>query len=403
MLPIDAGSSARSVLLRTSEPPPEPHEPHCAPAPGPAQAPGLQPGRVDRGPNDFRLGLQGPDPDLAVGGSHDEQEYQRDQTVRLAAYAAASYESRWIPGSFRYPADADVSGILAGLKPNTPIGEDGREVTHAIYQSRIPNASPQQVFDHWVQHPNEVFNAGGMEIRPPTTTLHDGRYMLETGGTNAPPTWLPVEIKVDPLQRSINIKTLDGHVLRGEQTFSFRDDGCGGTAIVQDARFQASSKLVGDMQTFLPISQGQHNAWQHAHRESYEQFNGDRGYSGIGIPLVDPLRQLGALGGQAVGQIVSDPGRAVDGGIDSLGDLGNLGLDFKGRIEAWAADQVGGAAHWTFDRLGLPGGAQVEQLAHGTGQVLNAVEDTAGDWLQAGADKAGDAAKSVVDFVNPFN
>jgi hypothetical protein len=388
MLPIDAGSTARSVSL-------------CPPGPDHAVAPSAH--HPDPGPNDFHLSLHGPDPDLAVGGTHAEQEYQRDQTVRLAAYAAASYESRWIPGSFRYPDDAEVSRILAGLKPNAPIGEDGREVTHAVYSSQVPNATPQQVFDHWVQHPNEVFNAGGMEIRPPTSTLRDGRYMLETGGTNAPPTWLPVEIKVDAARRAINIKTLDGHVLRGEQTFYFRDNGCGGTAIEQDARFQASSKLVGDMQKFLPISQGQHTAWQNAHRESYEQFNGDRGYRGIGIPLVDPVRQLEALGGQALGQIVSDPGRAADAGIDSLGDLGNLGLDFKGRIEAWAADRAGGVAHWTLDRLGLPGGAQAEQLAHDAGQVLDAADDTLGDWVQAGADKAGDAAKTVVDALNPFN
>ena len=376
--------------------------PGAACDPTPSTLPGYRPGKVDAGPNGFSLSLNGPDPDLAVGGTHDQQETQRDQTVRLAGYAAASYESRLLPGSMRWPSDGQVSNILDGLSPNPPIGVDGVDVTHAVYQSDIPNATPDQVFAHWQQQPNEVFNAGGMEIRPPTTTLQDGRYMLETGGTNAPPTWLPVEIKVDPVAHSINIKTLDGHVLRGEQTFYFRDDGCGGTRIVQDARFQASSQLAGDMQKFLPISQGQHDAWQGAHRETYEQFNGDPGYKGIGTPYVDPLTQGAALGGKAF-LALSDPGRAVDAGIDLAGDTANYALDLSGRIDARAADAAGSAAHQTLDWLHLPGGSQVDTAAHDTGQFLSKLQDKAGDVVESTADKVGNGAKKVVDFINPFD
>jgi hypothetical protein len=368
----------------------------------PETRPGYRPVKVDAGPNDFSLSLTGPDPDLAVGGTQEQQEVQRDHTVSLAGYAGASYESRLLPGSMRWPSDGEVSKILDGLQPNPPIGADGTDVTHGIYQSQVPNATPDQVFDHWTQHPNEIFNAGGMEIRPPVTTLKDGRYMLETGGTNAPPTWLPVEIKVDPATRSINIKTLDGHVLRGEQTFTFKDDGCGGTRIVQDARFQASSKLTGDMQKFLPISTGQHNAWQNAHRETYEQFNGNPGYQGIGIPYVDPLTQGKALAGQALIQVAKDPGRAADAGIDLTGDLANYGLDLSGRLDAKAADYAGAGAHRTLDWLGLPGGSQVQSAAHDTGQFLSNLQDKTGDVIQAGADKLGNGAKAVVDFINPF-
>lgn len=241
-----------------------------------------------------------------------------------------------------------------------------------------------------------------MEIRPPVTELKDGRYMLETGGTNAPPTWLPVEIKVDPAQRSINIKTLDGHVLRGEQTFTFKDNGCGGTTIVQDARFQASSKLVGDMQKFLPVSTGQHNAWLNAHRESYEQFNGDPGFKGIGMPLVDPKNQAIALGGQAARQALQDPGRAANAGIDLLGDTGNLAFDAAGQGEQWLADQGGHAARSGLDALGLPGGRQVDQLAHDAGKVLNGVEDFKGDVVEKGADVAGNIAQAVIDPASLF-
>jgi len=297
----------------------------------------------------------------------------------------------------RWPSDGEVSNILSGLSTNPPIGEDGKDVTHGIYQSQIPNASPQQVFDHWVKNPNEVFNAGGMEIRPPVTEFHDGRYMLETGGKSAPPTWLPVEIKVDPAQRSINIKTLDGHVLRGEQTFTFKDNGCGGTTIVQDARFQASSKLVGDMQKFMPVSTGQHNAWQNAHLENYKQFNGDPGFKGIGIPLVDPGTQGLVLGGKGILEALKDPGRAANAGVDLFGDGANLLFDTTGKGAQSILDGAGRGLHTTLDSLGLPGGESAQSFFHGTGVGANELGDWTGDALQWGADKAGD----TLEFLMP--
>jgi len=358
---------------------------------------------VVAGPNHFNLTLQGPDPDLAVGGTHEQQETQRDKTVELAIYAGTSYESRLLPGEARVPSNGQVSDILKGLNPNPPVGTDGVDVTRGIYQSSIPNASADAVFNHWVKNPNEVFNAGGMEIRPPITTLVNGRYMLETGGTNAPPTWLPVEITVNAADRSIHIQTLDGHVLRGEQTFSFRDDGSGGTRIVQDARFQASSQLAGDLQQFLPIAQGQHNAWQNAHRESYEQFNGDKNFQGIGMPYVDPLRQAGALTKQAVGQIITDPDGAADGAVDLAGDVGNLTLDTVGKGGDVVIDGAGTLAREAMDSSGIPGGVQVQRAANATGDFVEGTMDTAGDWVEAGADKLGNGAAATVRFLNPFD
>jgi len=369
---------------------------------GPTTLPGFRAGKVDPGPDKFSLSLQGPDPDLAVGGTHDQQEAQRDETVKLEAYAGSSYETRLLPGSLRWPSDGDVQGILSGLKPNPPIGVDGKDVTHAVYQSEIPNATPDQVFAHWTLQPNEVFNAGGMEIRPPIKTLQDGRYMLETGGTNAPPTWLPVQIKVDPAARTIHIDTLDGHVLRGEQTFYFKDDGCGGTRIVQDARFQASSQLTGDMQHFLPISQGQHDAWQQAHLETYEQFNGDPGYKGIGVPYVDPLTQGEALGDKAFLQVVAHPARAADAAISALGDGANYGIDLSGRLTADALDGAGDTTRQTLDWLHLPGGAAIDSASHETGQFISSLADKTGDVVESGMHKVGDATKSVLDALNPF-
>jgi len=377
--------------------------PACGTTPASAFGPGYHAVKMDAGPNDFSLTLTGPNPDLAVGGTHDQQEAQRDETVKLATDAAASYETRPFGGA-RWPSDGDVSHILSGLSTNPPIGTDGVDVTHAIYQSDVPNATPDQVFQHWVQQPNEVFNAGGMEIRPPTATLQDGgRYMLETSASaGAPPTWLPVQIKVDPAAHSIHIDTLDGHVLRGEQTFTFQDDGCGGTRIVQDARFQASSAMTGDLQQFLPISTGQHGAWQAAHRETYEQFNGNPGYKGIGTDWVDPLSQTKELAEKALAQAAKDPGSAADAGIDLTGDLANYGLDLGGRLTAGGLDLVGDGARDTLGWLHLPGGAQVDAAAHGTGQFLSNLADKTGDVIESTTDKVGDAAKTVIDFVNPF-
>lgn len=362
MLPIDAYRPANF--------------PVCPPTPPPAdpRAPGLNPVKADAGPNQFEIGVQGPDPDLAVGGSHDQQEHQRDALLALATRGFASYLTGHTPGTPRYPSDGDVSNILRDLQPNPPIGEVGREVTRAVYQSDIPNATPQEAYDHFVQNPDQVFGAGGMEIRPPAQRLEDGgRYMLETGGP--PPTWLPVEIRLDDSAHAITINTLDGHVLRGTQTFTFTENCNGGTTLTQDASFQASTPLVGDIQELASVSGGQHNAWENAHREIYGQFNGDPGYTGIGTSAVSPDLIKGW--GQMLLTIASDPGNFTDVLIDSGGELANETIDQWG---GWAGDAM--------DWAGIPGGG-----------VVRDVTDTIGDGLSAGADKAGDFVEGVVDFV----
>lgn len=242
---IDGGAIGRPAPYRpASRPLPAPSAPpdRCEVTPAAPQArnPAMAPIDVPRGPNQLQMSLEGPDPYLAVGGSHDQQEAQRDLTVGLGKDAVLSYAGRWVPGLRQ--SDAEVNGKLNALNGNPPLGSDGVEVTHGLYTSQVPNATPQQLFDHWVNHPNEVFNAGGMEIRPASAKLVDGgRYTLETGAAVVP-TWLPVEISVDAQARSITIHTFDGHVLRGEQTFSFVDDGCGGTTIVQDGAFRPARR-----------------------------------------------------------------------------------------------------------------------------------------------------------------
>lgn len=354
----------------------------------------MKPIEVPRGPNDLHMSLEGPDPDLVVGGSHDQQEAQRDKTLDLADDAARSYAGRRL--DFRQ-SDADVNAKLNTLSRNPPIGSDGVEVTHGVYTSTVPNATAQEMFDHWVNNPNDVFNAGGMEIRPASAKLVDGgRYMLEIG---APvPTWLPVEITVDAQAKSITIHTLDGHVLRGEQTFSFVDDGCAGVTIVQDARFQAGSQVVGDLQTITSVSEGQHQAWIAAHRESWEQFNGDPNYAGIGTSFgnQEGRRILAEVGDK----LLHEPGTVVNGAIDVGGDLANGAYDWAGRRVDDVIDSAGSVVGSGMDAVHVPGGGAVRAGVDKVGDGVEVVADVVGDGTEVVVDKVGDMAGATVDTLS---
>lgn len=370
MLPIDFNPSAQRLQASATV---------CSKPPADPQAPGFKSGKVSPGPNDFKLGIDGPDPLVAVGGTHDQQEQQRHAMLSLVGSAALSYLTGHLPGGFvpRMPSDADVRGTLNQLNPNPPIGTDGVDVTHAVYQSQIPNASPQEVYDHFVNSPGEVFSAGGMEIRPPAQRLEDGgRYMLEIGGPV--PTWLPVEIRLDAAARTVTIHTLDGHVLRGEQTFSFTSDCQGGTTLTQDARFQGSTELVGDIQKLASVSAGQHQTWENAHREIYAQFNGDRDYAGMGTDLFNP--QQTSAWKESLANVVLHPGTAADVAFDVSGEVANEGIDDATK---WVGD--------TLDRAGIGGGGAVREAG-----------DVAGDVVSTVADKAGDVVKFVIDINVPW-
>ena len=108
--------------------------------------------------------------------------------------------------------------------------------------------------------------------------------MLELSGPV--PTWLPVQIYVADNLYTITIKTLDGHLLRGEQTFTFINDRRGGTNLLQDARFQASSEGIADLQHVSSITHGQDLAWQNAHMMIYQHFNGNPNYMGLSAPML---------------------------------------------------------------------------------------------------------------------
>ena len=362
------------------------HEPPgaCQRPPADPNGPGMrQNPNVQAGPNDFTLGIDGPDPALEVGGTHGDQERQRDFLQALDSRAALSYASRAI--GVRVPSDGNVERILSDLSPTPPIGEDGREVTHAVYRSTIPNATAREAFEHFINNPNEVFNAGGMEIRPPTAALEDGgRYMLEAGGP--PPAWLPVQVTVDAANNAFTIQTLDGHVLRGEQTFTFTDDCGGGATLTQDARFQAGTALVGDLQKPGSISDAQHERWQFAHRELYEQFNGDPDYAGMGIDFDGGKWLVRGLG------LLKDPGRMAEVAIDATGEIANETLDSAGGWIDDGANAAGAGSNWLMDRLGIPDGDTVARAVDGAGNLVEDDLDAVGDGASSLADRAGDGA-----------
>ncbi|HEX8474494.1 MAG TPA: hypothetical protein VF666_10705 [Pyrinomonadaceae bacterium] len=225
--------------------------------------------------NSFQMETIGPKVPLEAHGSWREQVKQAALTGAFTLYAIQSQKTNndLIPGQ-RSPSDATVETILSGLNRNPPYGDVGNEITRSVYSSTIPNATPEQAYNYFVENPEEIFGAGGMEVRPATERLVDGgRYMLEVG---APPTWLPVEIELDPQTHTITIHTLDGHPLRGMQTFTFADNGQGGVTLTQDAKYQASSEPVerAPWVPFIPeLIDEQHKAWESAHLKIYEHFN----------------------------------------------------------------------------------------------------------------------------------
>lgn len=169
-----------------------------------------------------------------------------------------------------------MTSILDPLDTHPPIGTDCEDVTHIVYQS-IPNATAAEGSEQYVGDPDGAFGAGGMEIRPRTDRLADGgRYLLETGGPV--PTWLPVEIRLDPGNDAITINTLDGHVLRAPGQLPAAR-GTTGTHV--DFRRPAPGRAVRSPRDPRTV-------------------NGDRDYDGMGtgLPEQAAARSLGRSAGE---------------------------------------------------------------------------------------------------------
>jgi hypothetical protein len=206
------------------------------------------------------------------------QAKQATLMARLTSAASISSLTKGLGPDGRQPPDFVVRQDLQELGTSPPDPSLG-PVTTTSYTSDIPHVPPNIAYQHFVNDPNSVFGAGGVEIRPATSKLADGgRYMLEASSN--PPTWLPIEVHLDPAQNQVAITTLNGHPLRGFQTFTFQDDGKNGTKVQQDAQFQISNGLV-------PIGTAvaaQHSLWRAAHNEMYSALANKYGIDPISPP-----------------------------------------------------------------------------------------------------------------------
>ena len=126
--------------------------------------PNFHKAEISTGPNHFTLSIDGPMKNLKVGGNEFEQEKQRSITMELGIDAATSSISGGLHFLPRTPSNRQIDQLLNGLKSNSPLGKNGVDVTHSIYSSHIPNATMEQGYAYFVQHPDQVFRAGGMEI-----------------------------------------------------------------------------------------------------------------------------------------------------------------------------------------------------------------------------------------------
>ncbi len=223
---------------------------HAAPPPAPS--------------NEFRMTVGGKNPPGAAG-SFLTQLRQGVATASLTASALDSVLTRGL-----LPPNFVVSAKLRSLSP-TPVTGSAGSVSTADYQSRLPGVSPDAAYQRFVQHPAEVFGAAGISIRPRTAELRDGaRVMLQDGGP--PPLWMPVQVHLDPTRKQITFATLDGHPLRGTNSFAFRDDGQGGTLIDQRSRFQGSSKLTSLGISLLGALDRQHDTWRAVHADFFAKL-----------------------------------------------------------------------------------------------------------------------------------
>jgi hypothetical protein len=206
--------------------------------------------------NNFRRVISGTHPAPVASGIF-EGLRQANETRKLASYASLSVLS-----GGRTPPDTAVEAKLRSMRL-TPVLPGPSSIVD--YTSTVPGASAQQLFEKFVSNPGAVFNASGdLSFRPPTAKLTNGaRVMIEDKGP--PPLWMPVEVRLDPAKREIQFQTLDGHALRGTNTFRFADDGKGNARIEQHSVFQFSSLPASIGNGLFDGSDRQHKTWEGAH------------------------------------------------------------------------------------------------------------------------------------------
>ncbi|RKG87097.1 hypothetical protein [Corallococcus terminator] len=218
-----------------------------------------------RGPegNGFDFGVSGAFPPRPTGSL---KEQVKQGALLLEQTQAAAVSVALDVGS---SMDAYARKHLGHLEPSPPIAGSPTSLTD--YTSTIPGVSAKEAYASFVSHPEMLFGAAGISLRPAASSLTDGaRLFLEEQGP--PPVWAPITVKLDAEQRTVHITTLDGHPLRGTNRFIFDDDGTGGTRIRQYSAFQGSSPATSVGLALMDPIERQHDIWRSVHGQLHEML-----------------------------------------------------------------------------------------------------------------------------------
>ena len=153
------------------------------------------------------------------------------------------------------------------------------------YVSR--HTMPPDTAFHQLTHGLEAkFAASGMKVvrADSSRPMADGErfYIIP----KKQPVLMPCRVRIDPQSRKITIETLEHHPFQGTNVFQARSDGKGGTALVQTATFQATSKTMGAVSATPMVDRPQNNTWRKFH-EAFSKPSGD-------APTSKPTRQTSA-------------------------------------------------------------------------------------------------------------
>ncbi len=168
------------------------------------------------------------------------------------------------------PPEAALRQLLGTLQPTRLL--NGDKVV-ARYGIDLPRTRPRAAFDALINRPGELFEAAGLRMRPEVGELRDGaRVVLEDRGFGAP-IWFPVEVQVDRARLQVTFQTLDGHPLRGTNSFRMVPGENGGARVEQESRFQASSR-ASQLGAQLPaLTEHQHQVWRSFQAALFARLN----------------------------------------------------------------------------------------------------------------------------------
>ncbi|MDQ3265033.1 MAG: hypothetical protein M3Y59_15445 [Myxococcota bacterium] len=261
VLPVSTSPVAPSASNPVAPAAPDGFSPQPSHAPVPASA-----GGTPVPSNNFRATLSGPNPPH-VGGGFFEGCKQANELRKLAGMAGDSVGS-----GGQTPGELAVEAKLRSLDA-MPL-DRGEDVTRAVYTSEAPGIPADALYTHFVQNPEAVFGAAGLSLRPLPTELRDGaRVMIEDRGP--PATWMPVEVRLNPLTREVRFETLDGHPLRGFNSFWIQDDGKGGARVNQTSDYQFSSTISKLGSGVVGGGEKQHQTWKAVHAHLFSAVQKD--------------------------------------------------------------------------------------------------------------------------------